>query len=325
MNCEEMDAPDLIEHIITIGGFTTAATASLLNIHWRSISLPILRKRCPFIELLVNEEVTQTMLCERLILPVNIVQTQPFRTKRRYGGGEYHLFNTYEAISNLLIETGGLVELSKRIIARDLRKQRKEERQPITYEERESKRKKQEILQQRKRDALCNRISEFGKRNENIEWQDLRASLLSYFGYNHIFVDNCTEYFSDRLLRPHITFDTIQQYQELIYKLETSLDRIMSTIPSDLQPNTDHKLTIAKYKIRKQLAAFADKEVDEDCIHTFALHHLREVKHEEEKRQKIKEDELSQNGCKGCAVNKRALSCENSMCGSCCKGCKRHK
>lgn len=320
-----MDTPDLIEHIVSLGGFTTAVTASLLNMHWRSISLPILRTTCPFIDLLVHDEVTQTMLCENLILPVHIVQTQPFRTKRRYGGGEYHLFNTHEAISYLLLETGGLVEFSKRIIARDLRKQRREERQPITYEERETKRMKQEDLEQRKRDALRNRITEFDENNQNIEWQDLRALLGCYFGYNHLFVNNCSEYFSSKLLRPHIKFDTIQQYQEIIHKLEASLDRIMSTIPEDLKPKPNYKLNLVKNTIRKQLVAYAYKEVNENCIYTFALHHLRDVKHEEDKRQKIKENEHSKNGCKKCVINSRAKSCENSMCGSCCKGCKRHK
>ena len=312
-----MDTPDLIEHIVRLGGFMTAATASSLNMHWRSISLPILRATCPFIQLLVNEEVTQTILCDILILPVGIVQTQPFRTKRRYGGGEYHLFNTQEAISNLLIKTGGLVEFSKRLLSRDLRKRRREERCPITYEERVTKRMKQEDLTQRKRDALRDRMTEFEKINENIAWQDLRNLLACYFGHNHMFVQNCSEYFSARLLRPRVKSDTIRDYQERIHTLEASLDRIMSTIPEDLQPKQDYKLNIVKNQIRTQLVAYAHKEDAEDCIHTFALHHLRKIKSEKESRRIA-------SVCKGCALNSRAKSCEYNMCRSCCKGCKRH-
>ena len=315
-----MDNPDLIEYIVNIGGFATATTASLLNMHWRSISLPILRTTCPFIELLANKEVTQTILCDILILPVSIVQTQPFRTKRRYGGGEYHLFDTHEVISNLLTETGGLIEFSKRIIARDSRRQRKEERQHITYEEKETKRMKQEDLEQRKRDALRNRITEFENNNGNIAWQDLRALLALYFGVNHLSVLDFFEYFSDKLLRPHVKIDTIQQHTDVVHKLEASLDRIMSTIPEDLLPK--YNLNSVKNMIRKQLVAYTHKEVDEDYIHTFACHSLRKDKENEEEMK-------YNNVCKGCVFkekkNLRAKTCENGMCGSCCKGCKRHK
>lgn len=75
----------------------------------------------------------QSQLCDALLLSADAVAAHPHETRKRYGGGWYHVFDTKSAIRALLRASGGIAAWADRTAARRIRadaKRRRDEERP---------------------------------------------------------------------------------------------------------------------------------------------------------------------------------------------------
>jgi len=75
--------------------------------------------------LLARETALQSTLCDILLLPADVVRRFPFDTRRRHGGGEYHVFDTVNVVPTILEQTGGVAGYVRRAAAKETRLARK--------------------------------------------------------------------------------------------------------------------------------------------------------------------------------------------------------
>jgi hypothetical protein len=75
-----------------------------------------------------NKTFLQTEVCELLLLSPNKVKQHPFIRRRRYGGGEFHIFEA-ETVYKILESEGGPRALHTRVAAQRKRQYKKHKRE----------------------------------------------------------------------------------------------------------------------------------------------------------------------------------------------------
>ena len=305
-----METPDIMEHIVNLGGFKTAATTFYLNKQWHDISLPILQTTNPLIKLLKdNEKVLQGTLCNALLLPAAIVRLQPYTISR----GDCHVFDTKEAVYNLLLTNGGLICFVKRIIAHEMRELK---RDLLTPEEVYRRSQVHHNRLKRKEEALIARKTDFAKYTDK-SWRQVVRELCGYVGYSHESDEDYENYFSMKLLKPRVQRETILSHLNLLLHLEGVFMRILSKIPEEI---TYTRLLI-KDEIEKAIQSnnySNNYDINEEDVKNAVLTRIGIILVQDEQR-----NEQRKRKC-ACYKSFFAIECEYKMCGICCKGCKRH-
>ena len=106
---------------VVICEFTTAAPAACVCRLWHSVAKEVRDATLPFADALKEDTITQGKLSEALLLSERVVKDKPHMRYGRYGGGEYHVFNTRQTIRELIRENGGLYGMASRIVAKQRR------------------------------------------------------------------------------------------------------------------------------------------------------------------------------------------------------------
>ena len=120
---EELDI-GVMESIIEYGGFSVAF--AMLPVSKEVSRVAKKHARLPGgLQMLLNDSTaTQGVIAGALHLKEEIVRAKPHTCRRRYGGGEYHVFIVASTVRALLRENGGLAGLQERIDAKALRARR---------------------------------------------------------------------------------------------------------------------------------------------------------------------------------------------------------
>jgi len=109
-----------------------------------SVATSELRRLLPFDEVLAlwrssSTLCVQSQLCEALLLSPDAVAAHPHETRKRYGGGCYHVFDAREALPALVRASGGVRGLADRLGAHRSRleaKRRRDEERPAAQADR---------------------------------------------------------------------------------------------------------------------------------------------------------------------------------------------
>ena len=116
---------------LILSDFTTAAPAISVCKQWAAVARPVVHATNPLKALAGEPTITQGNLEAALLLPANVVRSIPYEVRHRFGGGEYHIFETEPSVNRLLSRTGWLTGLAARMVLKERRAARKRRREAL--------------------------------------------------------------------------------------------------------------------------------------------------------------------------------------------------